>query len=304
MVILLNVDLAQIKLKSPLILASGILGTSIPYFRNLEKDVGSITTKSIGVKPSFGHETPNIIPLKNGILNSMGIPNPGIEYFKHEIKLAKSLLSIPIIVSVYGEDEDEFRKAAFHAEDAGADAIELNLSCPHKGKVSQFSESATLAKSTLESVSNSVKVPIFAKLSPNVSNISKIAVACENGGAKGICAINTLKSMKIDINMKKPLFPSTFGGLSGPPLHPIAVRCVYEIYQAVSIPIIGTGGVTNWQDAIELILAGAKCVGIGTSISIKGISIFKEINEGIFKYIEKNNYKSINDLVGLAHRSV
>lgn len=299
---MLEASLPGINLKVPTILSSGILGTSPRFFKSISDDVGAVTTKSVGPEPRVGNPNPTVVPLGFGLLNSMGLPNPGIDHFFHVVGEAKGMLSIPLIVSVFGEGEDGYRYVASRAEEAGADAVELNLSCPHERRISMFSESAEAAGRIVAAVADSISIPVFAKLSPNVANIGEIASACEEAGASGISAVNTLRAMKIDLELRRPVFASKYGGLSGPALHPLAVRCIYEIYEEVSIPIIGMGGVTNWEDAVELVLAGASAVGIGTAVSMRGLEVFHNVVEGLKAYLEGNGFRKIGDIVGLSHR--
>ncbi|MFQ5710774.1 MAG: dihydroorotate dehydrogenase [Candidatus Geothermarchaeales archaeon] len=298
---MLEVSISGLCLKKPLVLASGILGISPHFFKQIEKSVGAVTTKSIGPKPRKGNPNPTIIPLGYGVLNSMGLPNPGIEYFKDVIKKTKETLKIPLIVSVFGEKAEDYVLVASIAEEAGADAIELNLSCPHERTVSLFSESPDMAKGVTKEVSDTLRVPIFTKLSPTAADIGEIAYACEKAGASGITAINTQRCMKIDVELKKPVFKALYGGLSGPALHPLAVRCVFDVYRAVSIPIIGVGGVSSWRDAVELFLAGASVIGIGSAVSLRGLTVFDEIIEGLERYMKRHGFGKVGDLVGLAH---
>ncbi len=300
-VFVLETTVSGLKLKTPLILASGILGTSPFFFKHIEDNVGAVTTKSIGPNPHKGNPNPTLIPLKYGFLNSMGLPNPGVKFFSEVIRKAKEILEVPVIVSVFGSRAEEYAHVASEAEEAGADAIELNLSCPHERDICLFSESTELAEEVTSVVSSTVRLPVFAKLSPNVSNIAEVASTCEKAGASGITAVNTLRSVKIDVELRKPVFSALYGGLSGPALHPVAVRCVFDIYRAVSIPIIGLGGVSDWRDAVEFFLAGASAVGIGSAISIRGLSVFEEITKGLERYMKRQGFERISDLIGLAH---
>ncbi len=299
---MLEASLPGLNLRVPTVLSSGILGTSPKFFKNLSDDVGAITTKSVGPEPRKGNPNPTVFPLGFGLINSMGLPNPGIEHFFHVIEEAKEMLSIPLIVSVFGDEEDQYRYVASKAEEAGADAVELNLSCPHERRISIFSESAELTGRIVAAVAGSLRIPVYAKLSPNVADIGEIASACEKAGASGISAVNTLKVMKIDLELQRPVFTSNYGGLSGPALHPLAVRCIYEVFKEVSIPIIGMGGVTTWEEAVELFLAGASAIGIGTAISIEGLEVFHGVVEGLKTYLKRHGFKDIKEIVGLSHR--
>jgi len=297
----LEVNVCGLKLKNPLILASGVLGISTAMFKRLSRVFGALTTKSIGLKPRKGHRTPVVVPLEYGVLNSMGLPNPGVEEFSRVIREAKSKVNVPIIASVYGFTIREYVKTAFKLEEAGADAIELNLSCPHVGEIRAASQNPELAGKIVSEVKPSLKVPLLVKLSAETC-IVDVARECEKSGADAIVAINTLKAVCIDIWSCKPVFKSIYCGLSGPAIKPVAIRCVYDLYEKVSIPIIGVGGITSWEDIIEFMLAGASAVEIGTAIALKGIESFKEEIRHLSKYLVKKGFKSISDIIGLAHK--
>ena len=188
---------------------------------------------------------------------------------------------------------------ALKAEQAGADAIEINISCPH-AEVSSIGIDKNLTFSTVKSMKEELKVPLFVKLNPNVTNLNEIALAAQNGGADAVVAINTFTAMKVDINTKRPILSHGSGGLSGTAIHPIAIKKVYDLYKILEIPIIGCGGVSNWEDVLEFILVGASAVQIGT-ILYKGIEIIPDIINGLKTYLKNNNFNSISDLKGLAH---
>jgi dihydroorotate dehydrogenase (NAD+) catalytic subunit len=231
----------------------------------------------------------------------MGLPNPGIENFVGEIKEMKGL-GIPIIVSVYGFSPEEFAETAARAVTAGADAVELNLSCPHVEKTgAEMGVNPKLAAEIVEKVKDKIDAPVFAKLTPNTADIAKLAATMEGAGVDAVTAINTVRAMAIDVETAKPILANKFGGLSGPAIKPIAVRCVYEIYREVGIPIIGCGGIAGWQDAVEFLLAGASAVQIGTAIAFKGLQVFAQIAEGIRKYIIRKGFRSVTKIVGMAH---
>ncbi|MHA1238978.1 MAG: dihydroorotate dehydrogenase [Candidatus Odinarchaeia archaeon] len=298
---ILECKLAGITFKSPVILASGILGTNGDIMLRVAKHgAGGAVLKSVSLTPKEGYINPTIVKLNESVINAMGLPNPGIDNFTTEIKKAKKS-GIPIIVSIFGNSENEFAEVAIKAEMAGADIIELNVSCP-QAKVGLIGQNAEATRRVTEAVKNAVKVPVFVKLTPNVTDIAEIASACEDAGADGITAINTVKAMAIDIDVFKPILSNKFGGLSGRSIKPIAVRCVYEIYEKVDIPIIGVGGIFDWRDAVEMMLAGASAVQIGTAL-IKGVEIFNEINLGIKRYLSDKGFGSLSEIIGLAHRS-
>ena len=298
----LEVDLCGLRLKNPTILAAGVLDeTGRSMIEVAKAGAGAIVTKSIGKEPRSGHGLPAVVELPCGLLNAMGLPNPGIEYFADEVKEAKKG-GVPIIGSVFGGTEEEIAELAGAMARAGADAVELNLSCPHaKGYGAEIGSTPELVETICKLSKKKVNVPLFAKLTPNTSSITSLAVAAEKGGADGVVAINTLKGMAIMPEAKMPILANKVGGLSGPAIRPVGVRCVYEIYDAVEIPVIGVGGIASGRDALEYIMAGAKAVQIGTAVWSEGIGVFSKVSKEIISFMENNGYSKISDLVGVAH---
>jgi dihydroorotate dehydrogenase (NAD+) catalytic subunit len=296
--------LAGLKLANPTMLASGILGLSAESLGNIVKNgAGAVVTKSVGFRPRKGYPNPTVVQASCGIINAMGLPNPGINEFVKEIHKAKSF-GVPVIVSVYGFSAEEYTKVAKKAVNAGADAVELNVSCPHvKETGSEIGQNPEILAEVVRKVKASVEKPVFVKLSPNVTDIAEIAEVAANAGADALTAINTVKAMAIDTETAMPILSNKTGGLSGPAIKPIAVRCVYEIYERVKVPIIGCGGITNWRDAVEFLLAGATAIQIGTAIAQKGPNVFKAVTRGINSYLKRKGFKSVKEIVGLSHRS-
>jgi len=299
----LEIEIAGLKLRNPTILASGILGISAEYLVEIANaGAGAVTTKSIGLEPREGYKNPTVVQVECGILNAIGLPNPGIRRFVEEIKEI-GRLEIPLILSIYGFSPEEYVEAAKIAVEANIDAVELNLSCPHvKGAGAEIGRSPEMVNLVVENVKKSIDKPVFVKLTPNVSDIKEIAVAAATSGADAITAINTLRAMVIDIETCRPILSNKIGGLSGGAIKPIAVRCVYEIYEAVNIPIIGCGGVRTWRDAVELMLAGASAVQIGSAIAYEGLSVFRNVAEGIRAYLYRKGFRNVRDIIGLAHK--
>ena len=297
---MLEINLSGLKLKSPIILASGILGVSFSSMKRvIDAGAGAVTTKSIGPKPRKGYKNPSIIEIyPDTFMNAVGLGNPGIDEFILEIKEIKEH-NIPLIVSVFGDTNEVYLDVATKAEKAGADAIEINISCPH-AEVASIGIDKDQTFKIVKFLKEHLKVPLFVKLNPNVTNIGEIALAAEKGGADGVVAINTVTALKIDVNTQRPILAHGSGGLSGKAIHPIAVKKVYDLYKVLKIPIIGCGGIDSWQDVVEFFLAGASAVQMGTAL-YKGPEIITEINEGIIRYLKYNEYKSINDIKGLAH---
>ena len=297
---MLEIKLSGLKLKSPIILASGILGVSYSSMKRIfNAGAGAVTSKSIGPRPRKGFKNPSILEIYPGtFINAVGLGNPGIDNFLAEIKEIKEN-KIPLIVSVFGDTNESYLNVASKAEKAGADAIEINISCPH-AEVSSIGIDRDLTYSVVSTLKEKLKVPLFVKLNPNITDIGEIALAAESGGADGVVAINTLGAMVIDINTRRPILAHGSGGLSGKAIHPIAVKKVYDLYKVLKIPIIGCGGISSWKDVVEFILAGASAVQIGTAL-YKGVEIITEMNNSLSNFLEKNGYKSISELIGLTH---
>jgi dihydroorotate dehydrogenase (NAD+) catalytic subunit len=301
----LSVKLAGLKLDNPTMLASGILGYSAETFESIAKGgAAAIVTKSIGLEPRVGYANPTIVQADYGLINAMGLPNPGINAYVNEIREAKAILTVPLIVSIYGYSVEEYETVAKKAVNAGADAIELNVSCPHVRETgSEIGQNPKVLAEVVRKVKASVDKPVFVKLSPNVTSIAEIAEASAKAGADALTAINTVKAMAIDAETVMPILSNRVGGLSGPAIKPIALRCVYEIYESVKLPIIGCGGIADWQDAVEFMLAGATAIQIGTAIATRGTNVFKAVTRGINAYLKRKGFKSVEEIVGLSHRS-
>jgi len=312
-------------------LASGILGYSAETLEGIVAGgAGAVVTKSVGLKPRAGYANPTVVQVDCGLINAMGLPNPGIDEFVKEIRQAKKVLNVPLVVSVYGFSEEEYAAVSKKAADAGADALELNVSCPHvKETGSEIGQKPETLSKVIKKVKSAVDKPVFVKLSPNVTSIADIAETAAKAGADALTAINTVKAMAIDpettlpilgnkldaltaINTVKamaidpetsmPILGNKLGGLSGSAIKPIAVRCVYDIYERVKVPIIGCGGIANWRDAVEFFLAGASAVQIGTAIATKGSSVFRAVSRGIDAYLKRKGFKNVGEIVGLSHR--
>jgi dihydroorotate dehydrogenase (NAD+) catalytic subunit len=296
-------QIAGQKLSNPTMLAAGILGyTGLSMKSVIEAGAGAVVTKTMGQKPRTGYLNPTVVQTDCGLLNAMGLPNPGISHFKEEMKQLKSIQAL-IILSIFGSSSEEFVKVAETAAKLGANALELNVSCPHIEKAgAEIGCDPLLLTDIVKEVKKHVDVPVIVKLSPNVANISEIAKAAEIAGADAITAINTVKAMAIDIETGRPILANKFGGLSGPAIKPIAIRCVYDVYSSVNVPVIGCGGISNWKDAVEFILAGASAVQIGTAVAFKGVDVFGSVAKGIDDYLKKKGIKHMKGIVGLAHK--
>lgn len=289
------------KLSNPTMLASGFLGVSgLTLKRVAEAGAGAVVTKSSSLKPREGNPGPTIVELPVGLLNAIGLASPGITLMKDEISEAKRS-RVPVIVSVFGFSVTDYSKSARVAETFGADAVELNVSCPHVSGVSEIGQDPKLVAKVTRTVKKTIDIPVFAKLSPNVANIAEIGRAAERAGADAITAINTVKGMLIDVHVRLPVLAARMGGLSGAAIKPVAVRCVYELAERVRVPIVGVGGIMGWKDAVEFLLAGASAVQVGTAILWKDLGVFSEISEGLSTYLKTNGFASVSDLVGVAH---
>ncbi|MEM2104270.1 MAG: dihydroorotate dehydrogenase [Candidatus Bathyarchaeia archaeon] len=301
----LKVNLAGLSLDNPTMLASGILGYSAESLKGIvEGGAGAVVTKSVGLKPRKGYANPTIVQVKCGLINAIGLPNPGIDEFVKEIADAKAVLKVPLIVSVYGFSAEEYVIVAEKAVKAGADAVELNVSCPHVRETGvEIGQKTEILTEVVRKVKSVVGKPVLVKVSPHVTDVAEIAEAAVKAGVDAVTATNTVKAMAIDVETAKPILSNRKGGMSGPALKPVAVRCVYEIYEKVKTPIVGCGGITSWRDAVEFMLAGATAVQIGTAIALKGPSVFRSIAKGISAYLKNKGFRSVNEIVGLAHRS-
>jgi dihydroorotate dehydrogenase (NAD+) catalytic subunit len=297
----ISTSVGPIVLERPTMLASGILGISLDVFGRLYKEgAGALVTKSLSKEPWDGYPNPTIIGLENGYLNAVGLSNPGAPYFA---KMLSSNQTIPIIVSLVGSIPEDFTFMIKQFENVKILGYELNLSCPHVEKVGlEVGDDPELVHTIIKSVKKESKVPVIAKVGLGSSDYLKtVSVACESG-IDGITAINTLRAMAIDVETGRPILSHKIGGLSGSPIRPVAVRCVYEISSKFDIPIIGCGGISRWENAVEFLLAGASAVQIGSAVGEKWIGVFSEINNGISKYMERKNYKKIKEMVGLAKK--
>jgi dihydroorotate dehydrogenase (NAD+) catalytic subunit len=300
----LSISFAGLELKNPTILASGILGYSAESLNRVVRGgAGAVVTKSVGIQPRVGYANPTVVQAESGLINAMGLPNPGIDVYVEEIRFSKTVLRVPVIVSVFGYSADEYAAVARKAVDAGADAVELNVSCPHvKQTGAEIGQSPKLLSEVVETVKAAVNKPLIVKLSPNVADITVIARAAVEAGADALTAVNTLKAMAIDSETTRPVLSNIKGGLSGPALKPVALRCVYDIAEQFDVPIIGCGGIVDWRDAVEFFLAGASAVQIGTAVA-ESTEVFQAVTKGVEVYLRKKHFGSVKEIVGLAHRS-
>jgi len=298
--------LTGLKMKHPTILAAGILGTTGASLCRvaLEGGADAVVTKSIGSMPKKGHQNPTLVQLECGFLNAMGLPNPSYPDFLQELKIAKKYSGVPVIASIFGGTVVEFTEVAEGLLPGKPDAFELNVSCPHsEGYGAAVGSDPCLVEAITATVKDIVNVPVWVKLTPNVSDITCIGNAAESGGADAVVAINTLKGMVIDIESGYPILGNRSGGFSGKAVKPVAVKCIYDLYTTLKIPVIGVGGVSCWQDAVEMMMAGAAAVQVGSAV-YERIDIFSEINKGIKAFLQRKSYSNVKKIIGLSHEMV
>ena len=298
---MLETVVSGIRFSNPLLLASGILDESAESMLRIAKSgAGGIVTKSIGMNEREGYDNPVVYELPNGLglLNAMGLPNPGIENYEREVRKALKA-GVPVIGSIFGKDAEEFVYLAKKMENYGVSGVELNLSCPHaKGYGMEIGVDENLVEEIVNEVKKSIRIPVWAKLTPNTHKIVDIAKAAEKADA--LVLINTVWGMAIDVDARAPVLKNVYGGLSGPCIKPIGVRAVYEIYQETGKEIVGVGGILNGKDALEYIMAGAEAVQIGTAVYYRGVEIFREIADEMEEWMKENEFSSINEIVGIA----
>ena len=298
---MLAIDLAGIHLKNPLLLASGFLGISQEIFNRLYHDgLGAIVSKSISVSPLEGYKGPTVVSLgEKGYLNAVGLANPGSDVFAHEIMNNQ----IPLIVSIVGSSQSDFPKLISKFDKLNILGYEINLSCPHVAKMGmEVGDDLDLVTKIIKTIKSKTKKPVIVKVGIGNTDVLKLASKIQESGADAITAINTIRAMAINVETGMPILSNKVGGLSGIPLKPIGVRCVFEITKKVNIPVIGCGGIFTWEDAVEYILAGATAIELGSVIGFKGLKAFHEIKLGITRYLEKKNCKNIKEIIGLAHK--
>jgi dihydroorotate dehydrogenase (NAD+) catalytic subunit len=298
----LSTSIGQIQLERPTILASGILGISLDVFTRIHHaGAGAVVTKSLSKEPWEGYPNPTIFGVKGGgWINAVGLSNPGAPYFAKMIEPNKD---VPIIVSLVGSVDTDFEYMVKQFENVKVLAYELNLSCPHVAKVGlEVGDDPDLVKKIVKKVKSKTKVPVIAKVGLGTTNYLDTVGAAVKAGIDGITAINTLRAMAIDVETQRPILSNKIGGLSGTPIKPVAVRCVYEIASQYKIPIIGCGGISSWDDAVEFILAGASAVQIGSAVGDNWISVFSEINNGILEYMKRKGFSKIEEMVGLGKK--
>ncbi len=295
-------NIGKIQLDKPAMLASGILGISLDVFNRLYRSgAGAVVTKSLSNEPWEGYPNPTIFSVDGGgWMNAVGLSNPGASNFA---KMIEPNQDVPIMVSLVGSIPEDFATMINEFKNCHVTAFELNLSCPHVAKVGlEVGDDPELVKQIVTTVKNSTNVPVIAKVGLGTTHYLNTVKTAIDSGIDAITAINTVRAMAIDVETQRPILSNKFGGLSGTPIKPIALRCVYEISSKYDIPIIGCGGISTWEDAIEFFLAGASGIQLGSAIGDNWINVFDDINKGILQYMTKKNYSTINEMVGLAKK--
>ena len=298
----LSTKIGKISLETPVMLASGILGISLDVFHRLYKSgAGAVVTKSLSKEPWEGYPNPTIFSVKGGgWLNAVGLSNPGAPNFAQMIKPNQS---VPIVVSLVGSVPEDFKMMVSEFSDCKVLAYELNLSCPHVAKVGlEVGDDPELVKQIVTTVKKTTNTPVIAKVGLGTTHYLNTVKTAIDSGIDAITAINTVRAMAIDVETQRPILSNKFGGLSGTPIKQIALRCVYEISSKYDVPIIGCGGISNWEDAVEFFLAGASAIQLGSAIGDNWINVFSDINNGISEYMKRKNYSSIEEMVGIAKK--
>lgn len=299
---MLNLEIAGISLRNPAILASGFLGISQAIFERIfDEGAGAVVSKSISKYPMEGYRNPTVVVLENkSYINAVGLSNPGHESFYEEVSTNDK---VPLIVSLVGSDPSDFEVMTRKFDKSRIIGFEINLSCPHVQKLGmEVGDDPQMVKSIVKATKSNTTKPVFVKIGIGNTNLIEISQTAINAGADGITAINTIRAMKISIDNFNPILSNKIGGLSGSSIKPIAIRCVYELSKKFSVPIIGCGGISNWEDALEFMIAGATSFQLGTAMGFDGMSIFNSINSGILKYLKKKGYQSVKEVIGRSHK--
>ena len=303
----ISVDLCGCRLPNPTVLASGVLGLSHAVLGRVARSgAGAVTTKSCSLKPRPGYPNPTILHWGPGLINAVGLSNPGVEVMVEEIQAAKALLEplgVPVIASIFADTIYDFGTITRFISVAEPDIIEVNVSCPNLDDRYQqmFAADPYVSAQVTRRVKRYTDVPVLVKLSPNVTNIAKIAEAVVEAGADGITAINSVgPGLILDVETRRPVLAHGTGGLSGPGIRPIAVRCVHDICRAVDVPVVATGGVSSGRDIVEMLLVGATAVGIGSAIQHRGIGVFEAACRELTAYMREHGHHSLASLRGTA----
>lgn len=301
----LKVNFCGIEFANPLILPSGIIQEIPDHKRAIDAGVGAVTLKTLTPLAREGNPIPRVARYDHGVINSVGFRNPGIEKGALLVKDFLKASPVPVIVSLFAYDNEGYRMMARKIAELKPPLIEVDISCPNV--TAEFGDPVGKNKKRAAEVTSIVKsetgdIPVIVKLAADTIGVAEIAHACEEAGANAICATNTIgPGMLIDIKTRKPMLGNKFGGVGGPGIKPFAVKCVFDIYNAVKVPIIGMGGVATWQDVVEMMMVGATLVGIGSATYFKGMGIYEEVKKGLSEYMDRERIKNLKELVGVAH---
>jgi dihydroorotate dehydrogenase (NAD+) catalytic subunit len=306
----ISTTLCGVHLPNPTVLASGILGLSHAVLARVARaGAGAVTTKSCSLKPRAGYPNPTILQWEQGLINAVGLSNPGVEMMIQEIQTAKEQLApldVPAIASIFADTIYDFGNTARFISEAEPDLIEVNVSCPNLDNRYQqmFAADPYVSAQVTRRVKQNTDIPVLVKLSPNVTNIVEIAEAVVEAGADGITAINSLgPGLILDVETAQPLLAHGTGGVSGPAIRPIAVRCVHDICQAVDVPVVAVGGVTSGRDVVEMLLVGATAVGIGSAVAYRGMEVFRHVCDELRDYMQRHGHDNLEALRGRASSS-
>ncbi len=294
-----------LSLRNPFLLASGIWGESGASLAGAwAAGAGGVVTKSIGSGPRPGYPNPTVETYGSwGLLNAMGLPNPGIHEYPQEIRGALEA-GATVVGSIFGGDATEFAELARAMAATGVHALELNLSCPHaEGFGTEIGSDPEDVEEIVRAVAREVRLPVIAKITPNAADPAGLAAAAERGGAAAVSAINTLRALAIDTTLRRPVLAHGLGGLSGPAIKPVGLACVWQIFERVRIPIVGIGGISTPEDALEYVMAGARAVEVGTAVTFGGIGVFGGLVAGLGRRLDELGYARLEDAVGVAHET-
>lgn len=304
----LSTILCGVPLRNPLVLASGILGTDADIMERVARcGAGAVTAKSCGPLPRRGHPNPTVLDWGPGLINAIGLANPGIDEaipILRETRQRLHRLGVPLIASIFAHSISEFATMAARVSEAQPDLIEVNVSCPNVAAEmgTPFAFDPRAAAEATQAVKGGTDIPILVKLSPNVTDLLRIAEAVVRAGADGLTLINSAgPGMIIDVESGCPILGNRVGGITGPAIRPLAVRCVYEVSRRLAVPVIGTGGVMDGRDAVEMIMAGATAVGIGSAVYWHGPEVFTAIRDALGTFMETHGYQNLAEMRGLAH---
>lgn len=299
----LNIEFCGVKFENPTVLASGILGITGSSLANIIKNgAGGATTKSVWLKLHKGHPCPIMTATDHYFLNAVGLPDGGIEKAEQEFAHYRELTKAPLIGNIVAYSIEDFEELTRQITALNPDFIEVNISCPnvHDEFGTPFSCKVESAVEVTKAVKKNTNLPVIIKLAPNVYNLTEIAKHIADAGADGFCLTNTMPGIAISADLRRPILSNKVGGVSGHALKPVAMKCVYDVYRATKLPIIATGGVTTGLDAIEMMLAGGRLVGVGSAVHYRGIDVFKKITEEMNEWCKKEGVKNIEEIIGVA----